>query len=384
MYIFLFSAVYIYLREITAGKRWEAVSNDWDPWRRYWREQERRMWDPWYRYEYERERQQWDPFYRYLKEVERKQWDPEYRWRKYEEDKYSSRWYERYLENPADPILRQRYEMLYGRRDRGQVFKPGTGGVSPASSIAGISRSAASTAASMASSMAASFADLVTLAYGIAEQRASIYGIVPPWKLPSMTRIIIKNALNVGVISLFAALNILGYVSDPITVALIMTFLAVFLRSLPMMVSVVTLILLIPHSVAESMRLMALGLPPADYARLVANVYATTFIYKLPIAVITSAISIVWNRKRNREMRERWRKLVDDVMEELIEKHKRENQANVGEKKEPPTVADFFSSLETQPEEETGTANSGGRDEKGYDVSGLGAFFDSLEPDSKR
>jgi len=89
-------------------------SDDWDPWKRYWREQERRQWDPWYRYEYERDRMSWDPYFRYLKEVERRNWDPGYRWQKYEERRMSGDWYNLYMENPADPILRQRYEMLYG------------------------------------------------------------------------------------------------------------------------------------------------------------------------------------------------------------------------------------------------------------------------------
>ncbi|ADM28755.1 hypothetical protein Igag_1963 [Ignisphaera aggregans DSM 17230] len=354
--------------------------DDWDPWKRYIRHQERLQWDSWYRYEYERERQQWDPFYRYMKEVQRKQWDSEYRWQKYEEDKYSSRWYERYLENPADPILRQRYEMLYGRRDRGQVFKPRTGGTSPASSIVDTaSRSATSTAASMASSMAASFADLVALAYGIAEQRASAYDIIPPWKLPSMTRIIIKNALNIGLIAFFAIMNLLGYVNHPIMVALIMVFLAIFLRSLPMIITTITLLFLTPQAVGETLSLMTTELPLAEYTKLVASIYARTFIYTLPIAVIASAISIVWNRKRNREMRERWRNLVNDVMEELIEKYKKESQSDAGEKKEPPTPADFFNSLEAQSEE--GNANSREKDKKGYDiydVPNLSTFFDSL------
>jgi len=108
-------------------------SDEWDPWKRYWREQERRMWDPLYRYKYERDRLTWDPFYRHMKEQERLQWDPwyravkeierkyndpEYRWRRYEESRYTSEWYERYMENPADLVLRDRYEMLYGRSDR--------------------------------------------------------------------------------------------------------------------------------------------------------------------------------------------------------------------------------------------------------------------------
>jgi len=358
-------------------------SDDWDPWKRYWRERERLQWDPYFRYWREQDRLQWDPYFRYLKEVERKYSDSEYRWQKYEEDKYSSRWYRRYLENPADPILRQRYEMLYGRRDRGQVFKPGTGGASPASSIVDTaSRSAASTAASMASSMAAYFADLVTLAYGIAEQRASAYDIIPPWKLPSMTRIIIKNALNIGLIAFFAIMNLLGYVNHPIMVAMIMVFLAIFLRSLPMIITTITLLFLTPQAVGETLSLMATELSLAEYTKLVASIYARTFIYTLPIAVIASAISIVWNRKRNREMRERWRNLVNDVMEELIEKYKKESQSDAGEKKEPPTPADFFGGLENRPNE--GKPQAVEEMKKGYEVPDLNSFFSRLDDSSRQ
>jgi len=88
----------------------------WDPYYRYMKEQERMQWDPWFRYWREQDRLQWDPFYRYLKETERRQWDSEYRWQKYEEKRMGSQWLEAYHENPMDPILRQRYEMLYGRR----------------------------------------------------------------------------------------------------------------------------------------------------------------------------------------------------------------------------------------------------------------------------
>jgi len=55
------------------------VPDEWDPWRRYIRHQERLFWDDWYRYQYEQERMQWDPFFRHEKEQERLQWDPYFR-----------------------------------------------------------------------------------------------------------------------------------------------------------------------------------------------------------------------------------------------------------------------------------------------------------------
>jgi len=56
----------------------------------------------------------WDPFFRTEKEIERKHWDPEYRQRLHEEKRMSSQWLEAYYENPTDPVLRQRYESMYG------------------------------------------------------------------------------------------------------------------------------------------------------------------------------------------------------------------------------------------------------------------------------
>ena len=53
--------------------------SEWDPWKRYERERERRLWDPWARLEYERERYHSDPWYRYQKEQERMSWDPYFR-----------------------------------------------------------------------------------------------------------------------------------------------------------------------------------------------------------------------------------------------------------------------------------------------------------------
>jgi len=103
-------------------------NDEWDPWKRHQRKQERRMWDPWARMEYERDRMQWDPWFRYWKEqerlqwdpyfmlekeIERKHWDPEYRQKLYEERQMNSQRLETYYENPMDLILRQRHESMY-------------------------------------------------------------------------------------------------------------------------------------------------------------------------------------------------------------------------------------------------------------------------------
>jgi hypothetical protein len=55
------------------------MSYEWDPWRRYERELERRTWDPFYRYEWEQERRMYDPWIRMEYERERMQWDPYFR-----------------------------------------------------------------------------------------------------------------------------------------------------------------------------------------------------------------------------------------------------------------------------------------------------------------
>ena len=76
---------------------------EWDPWKRYERERERRLWDPWarleyereryysdplYRFEKDRERYYSDPFFRFEKEMDRLSWDPWYRELKRREWKY--------------------------------------------------------------------------------------------------------------------------------------------------------------------------------------------------------------------------------------------------------------------------------------------------------
>lgn len=99
--------------------------SEWDPWRRFERERERRMRDPFYRIEYERDRPSWDsyyrmekemtdPFYRLEKHRDRLTWDPYYRiewerehrddpevyWKRCEERRNSSEWVELYYEKP--------------------------------------------------------------------------------------------------------------------------------------------------------------------------------------------------------------------------------------------------------------------------------------------
>jgi len=103
------------------------VSDEWDPWKRYWREQDRLQWDPWYRYEYEKDRERWDPWFRYWKEQDRLSWDPWFRHMKEEERMQWDPWYRtlkeierkhwdkesRYGSGYED---RERYESMYGGR----------------------------------------------------------------------------------------------------------------------------------------------------------------------------------------------------------------------------------------------------------------------------
>ncbi len=102
-------------------KRWER--RYWDPFTRFEYERDRMSWDPYFRIEKEMDRLSWDPWYRAKKEIERRYNDPEYRWRLYEERRMNGDWFERYLENPRDPVLRDRYESLFrdysnsGRRE---------------------------------------------------------------------------------------------------------------------------------------------------------------------------------------------------------------------------------------------------------------------------
>ncbi len=56
--------------------------SEWDPWKRYEKERERRFWDPYYRYEYEQRKMMEDPFYRYERHLDRMSWDPAYRFEK--------------------------------------------------------------------------------------------------------------------------------------------------------------------------------------------------------------------------------------------------------------------------------------------------------------
>jgi len=103
--------------------------SEWDPWKRFLKEREKRYWDPYYRVEYERDRLSWDPFFRAEKHIDRMHWDPYYRVEKliekkysdsrykqriYEERRMSGDWLELYYENPMDLVLRDRYRMLYG------------------------------------------------------------------------------------------------------------------------------------------------------------------------------------------------------------------------------------------------------------------------------
>ncbi len=114
--------------------------SEWDPWRRYEKELERRMWDPFYRYEYERERMSWDPFYRmekeltdpwyrYEKQRERELWDPIYRFEREQERLREDSWYRELhrieqglgIERTADPIYVQEKESGLGTRPNDYV-----------------------------------------------------------------------------------------------------------------------------------------------------------------------------------------------------------------------------------------------------------------------
>lgn len=92
---------------------------EWDPWKRFEKERERRMWDPLYRYEYERERYLTDPLYRMEKDMERVQSDPLYRIEKEQErcvwdpEYKHEREQQRLME---DPWFRQIHRMEHGLR----------------------------------------------------------------------------------------------------------------------------------------------------------------------------------------------------------------------------------------------------------------------------
>jgi len=90
--------------------------SEWDPWRRYWREQEKRLWDPWYRYEYEQQRLIDDPCYRYEKERERMQWDPYFRMEKQMSDPFY-RFEEEQKRLHEDPWCRELHRMEYGLQE---------------------------------------------------------------------------------------------------------------------------------------------------------------------------------------------------------------------------------------------------------------------------
>ena len=92
---------------------------EWDPWKRFEKERERRMWDPFYRYEYERERYLTDPLYRMEKEMEKMQTDPLYRFEKEQERRMLDPEYRHQEEQRRlmeDPWFRQIHRMEHGLR----------------------------------------------------------------------------------------------------------------------------------------------------------------------------------------------------------------------------------------------------------------------------
>lgn len=205
------------------------MGDDWDPWKRYWREQERRMWDPFYRYEYERDRMAWDPYFRVEKEIERRYGDPEFRWRKYEEKRNSGEWLEAYYENPLDPVLRQRYESTYGRRDNVEKsisnFAPSTLPSSFSSTGSSSSPSSASDVRTTQSEIAYApyyrSVDLPSLKIVVAEALA-----IPLLSLASAISVFMGNStgspLGLFILALFAAF-IVGFFSVRSAIAILLT-----------------------------------------------------------------------------------------------------------------------------------------------------------------
>ena len=101
--------------------------SEWDPWKRYERERERRMMDPWSRLEYERERYHTDPWYRYERDRERYFTDPMYRFEK-EMDRLSwDPWYRelrrREWKYDEGNMFRDRVILGLDRGTRGDVVR---------------------------------------------------------------------------------------------------------------------------------------------------------------------------------------------------------------------------------------------------------------------
>lgn len=295
--------------------------SEWDPLRRFERERERRYWDPFARLEYERDRRSWDPYYRIEKEIERRYSDDLYRLQRHQERRMGSDWYEAYLENPNDLVLRQKYETLY----RSGSANIGTGITSSGTN----------------SGIGINTTNLWKLALGITQQRASIMGIIPPWSLPSMRGILAKNIVNIGIVAGFLGLNIMGYINSPLIVSVIMVFLGLFLRSLPFFMSALALFIFGGQATIDVLRVIG----TSNINEVATSLYAKAFMLTLIIAVLASVVSILWNRRRNRRMRERWDKLFTAVLDELREEieRNRSSRSDVGEKKESEAdVGKFF------------------------------------------
>jgi len=197
----------------------------WDSFYRYEYERNRMSWDPYFRHMKEEERLQWDPWYRTLKEIERKQWDSEYRWQKYEEKRMGSQWLEAYYENPMDPVLRQRYEMLYGRR---QDRKPGLvveHGFTQSSNVQSLSISPPIAGEDRAQTQTA-HTDTQT-------PSKSSYSYVPylsSEELPSLASVLAESIIPVSIVWFFTLATGLGWGSaSPFALALLFMFAAIFL-----------------------------------------------------------------------------------------------------------------------------------------------------------
>lgn len=212
------------------------MGDDWDPWKRYWREQERRMWDPWYRYQDHLDRLSWDPFYRALKQRE----DPLYQMKKYEEKKMGSEWLEAYYENPLDPELRQRYEMLHG----------GRGGVSASSPSPSTVRSASSTIDVFDSTLL-NLSELSNTSSTPAQEVHT--GTYVPYyhrgvKLPS-PKAIVAEALAVPILSLIFTVGVAqGWASgEPWGLTLLIAFVSLFVGAINVRSMLALLATALPH-----------------------------------------------------------------------------------------------------------------------------------------
>jgi len=180
-------------------------------------------WDPYFRYLKEQERMQWDPYFRLEKEIEKKHWDPEFRRKLYEEKRMSSQWYEAYMENPMDPLLRQRHELLYGvRQDRKPELVVEHN----------LTQNSSLHVSPMSTSLSA--ADGQTQTADTVPSRSSNYSYVPyisgDEDLPSLGAVLAESIIPVSIVWFFTLATGLGWGStSPLALALLFMFVSIFL-----------------------------------------------------------------------------------------------------------------------------------------------------------